>query len=251
MEPAQARVRPRGRSFFADDEVVRKKMPDSESLIVTSRERAGKGAARAARREGLIPAVIYGDKRPPVTINLNYHEITQRLQKIGFYTTLFDLKVGNKSERVLARDVQFDPVKDFPIHVDFLRITKGAKVTVQVPVRFINEEESPGLRQGGVLNVVRYEIGLVCPADNIPDEVVVDVTGMELTDSIHISQVTLPEGVEPEISDRDFTIATVGAPSAVRSEAQEAQEAREEELAEEMEEEGEEGEEGEVPESSE
>ncbi len=223
-------------------------MPDSESLIVTPRERAGKGAARAARREGLIPAVIYGDKRPPVTINLSYHEISQRLHKIGFYTTLFDLKVGSKRERVLARDVQFDPVKDVPIHVDFLRIAKGAKVTVQVPVRFINEEESPGLKQGGVLNVVRYEIGLVCPADNIPDEIEIDLTGMELSDSIHISQVNLPDDVEPEISDRDFTIATIGAPSAVKSEAQEAQEAREEELAEEAE--AEEGEE-EAEESSE
>lgn len=208
-------------------------MSDTNTLIVTPRERVGKGTARAARREGLIPAVIYGDTRPPVTINLSYHEIFQKLHRPGFYTTLYDLKVGGKKERVLARDVQFDPVRDTPMHIDFLRIAKGATVTVQVPVSFINDEESPGLKQGGVLNVVRHEIGLVCPADNIPDLLEVDLTGQELGASIHISLVTLPGGVEPEISDRDFTIATIAAPSAVRSEAQETQESDEEEAEEE------------------
>lgn len=210
-------------------------MSDNQNLIVTPRERAGKGAARAARREGLIPAVIYGDKKPPVTINLDYNEIFQRLHRPGFYTTLYELKVGAKKERVLARDVQFDPVRDKPMHVDFLRVAKGATVTVQVPVNFINEEESPGLKEGGVLNVVRYEIGLNCPVDSIPDFLEIDLTGLELMDSVHISTVTLPEGVEPEISDRDFTIATIAAPSAVRSEAQEAQEALEGEEGEDVE----------------
>ncbi|GAB5467845.1 MAG: 50S ribosomal protein L25/general stress protein Ctc [Rhodospirillales bacterium] len=204
-------------------------MSEPNTLTVTPRERAGKGAARAARREGLIPAVIYGDKKPPIPVNLSFHEINLKLHKPGFYTTLYDLKVGSKKERVLARAVQFDPVKDFPIHVDFLRIAKGATVTIQVPVHFINEEESPGLKQGGVLNIVRHEIGLVCPADAMPDSVTVDMTGLELGDSVHISMVTLPEGAEPEISDRDFTIATIATPSAVRSEAEEAQADDEEE----------------------
>ncbi len=208
-------------------------MSETQTLIVTSRERAGKGAARAARREGLIPAVIYGDKRPPVTINLNYNEIWQRLHRPGFYTTLYDLEVGGEKERVLARDVQFDPVRDVPMHIDFLRVGAGATVTVQVPVHFVNEEASPGLRQGGVLNIVRHEIGLVCPVDSIPDVIEIDLTGLELTDGVHISMVTLPAGVEPEISDRDFTIATIAAPSVVRSEAQEAQEALEGEDADE------------------
>ena len=208
-------------------------MSDTQTLTVMPRERAGKGAARAARREGLIPAVIYGDKHPPVTINLNYREVFLRLHRPGFYTTLYDLKVGGKTERVLARDVQFDPVRDFPIHVDFLRISKGATVTVQVPVNFVNEDDAPGLKQGGVLNVVRYEIGLVCPADAIPDRLEIDLTGLELGDSVHISAVKLPEGVEPEISDRDFTIATVAAPSALRSEAREDREGETEAEAEE------------------
>ncbi len=207
-------------------------MSDNQSLIVTPRDRAGKGAARAARREGLIPAVIYGDKKPPVSINLDYNEVFQKLHRPGFYTTLYELKVGSKKERVLARDVQFHPVRDTPMHVDFLRVAKGATVTVQVPVSFINEEECPGLREGGVLNVVRYEIGLVCPADNIPDTLEIDLTDVNLGDSVHISTIALPDGVEPEISDRDFTVVTIGAPSAVRAEALEAAEAAAEEAAE-------------------
>ncbi len=210
-------------------------MSETHSLIVTPRERAGKGAARAARREGLIPAVIYGDKRPPVTINLNYNEVFQKLHRPGFYTHLYELAVDGGTERVLARDVQFDPVRDTPIHVDFLRVGKGATVTVNVPVHFVNEEASPGLKQGGVLNVVRHEISLVCPADNIPETIEIDLTGVELAASIHVSMVKLPQGAEPEISDRDFTIATIAAPSAVRSEALEAKEAAEEEEEEEEE----------------
>ncbi|MEO1191393.1 MAG: 50S ribosomal protein L25/general stress protein Ctc [Pseudomonadota bacterium] len=213
-------------------------MSDPVSLTVTPRERAGKGAARAARRDGLLPAVIYGDKRPPVPVNLSYHEVFLKLHKPGFYTTLYDLKVGSKKERVLARAVQFDPVKDVPIHVDFLRVAKGATVTIQVPVAFINEEAAPGLKEGGVLNVVRHEIGLVCPADAMPDTLEVDLTGLQLGDSVHISAVTLPEGSEPEISDRDFTIATIAVPSAVRSEAEDAAEGEEGEAEAEGEEEG-------------
>lgn len=208
-------------------------MSEIDTLAVTPRERAGKGAARAARREGLVPAVIYGQKQPPVTINLKDNELRRKLQKPGFFTHLYELAAPGGKERVLVRAVQFDPVTDIPIHVDFLRVGSGTTVNVQVPVHFANELASPGLKQGGVLNIVRHELGLVCPADAIPDEVVVDLTGLELGDSIHISMVTLPQGVTPEIADRDFTIATIAAPSAVRAEAKEAQREEDEEEKEE------------------
>jgi len=207
-------------------------MSENDTLEVMPRERAGKGAARAARRDGLIPAVIYGEKKPPVTINLKDNELRRKLSKSGFYTHLYDLSVQGKKERVLVRAVQFDPVTDFPIHVDFLRIGRDTMVTVQVPVHFKNEAAAPGLKEGGMLNIVRHDLALVCPADSIPDEVVIDLTGLELGDSVHISMVSLPEGVHSEITDRDFTIATIAAPSAIRAEAQEAQEAEGEEEAE-------------------
>lgn len=197
-------------------------MTDVHSLTVAPRERAGKGAARQARRDGLVPGVIYGAKRDPLLINVSPTELMKELRKTGFYTTLFDLKVGTTIERVLPRDVQFDPVTDQPIHVDFLRVSTATTVTVMVPVVFKNEAASPGLKRGGVLNIVRHEIGVICRADDIPHAIEVDLSGLEIGDSVHVSAVQLGEGVKPEITDRDFTIATVAAPSAVKSEAQEA-----------------------------
>ncbi len=218
-------------------------MSEINKLSAEPRERAGKGAARAARRAGRVPGVIYGAKKDPVMITLDPGDLRREISGGGFFGTLFDVQVGGGSERVLPRDLQLHPVSDRPIHVDFLRVSRDTRLNVMVPVVFLNEEESPGLKRGGVLNVVRYEIELSCQADAIPPQVEIDLTGRDIGDSAHISEVTLPDGVEPTITDRDFTIATIAAPSVVREEAAEAAEAAEGEVPE--------GEvpEGEVPEA--
>ncbi|MBV6631831.1 MAG: 50S ribosomal protein L25/general stress protein Ctc [Alphaproteobacteria bacterium] len=207
------------------------------NLEAEARERVGKGTARAARRAGRIPAVIYGDKKEPVTITLSDHEIRMLLQKPGFMTTLWDIKVGKDTHRVLARDVQVDPVMDFPVHLDFLRVTAKTKIAIEVPVNFVNEDTSPGLKAGGTLNVVRYAVELLVSAGNIPESLEANVGEMELGDALKISDIDLPDGATPTITDRDFTIATVAAPSALKSEASEAED-------------GEEGEEGEATEAA-
>lgn len=209
-------------------------MADIVELPALARDRAGKGPARAARRSGQVPGVIYGAKMDPNLISVEERLLSKLLHQGGFFSTLFDVKVDGKAERVLARDVQFDPVSDFPVHIDFLRVSATTSVHVDVAVHFINEEESPGLNEGGVLNVVRHEIELVCRADAIPAHIEVDLTGLDIGDGVHISMVKLPEGVRPAITDRDFTIATIAAPTVVREETAEAQ-AEGEEDAEEME----------------
>jgi large subunit ribosomal protein L25 len=163
--------------------------------------------------------VIYGNKEKPVMISLDRLKFERVLRTPGFFTHLFDVKVSDASYHVLPRDVQFDPVTDIPIHVDFLRVSREVKVTVGVPVEFINTDQSPGLKRGGMLNIVRHEIEVECGAEEIPSHITVDVTGYDLGDSIHISAVTLPANVTPTITDRDFTIATIASPSAVKSEA--------------------------------
>lgn len=200
-------------------------MSEVLNLVAERRERAGKGAARAARRAGRIPGVIYGAKKDPVMINLDPKALNKELNKAGFFATLFDVEIDGKKERALPRDVQYDPVTDRAIHIDLLRVSAATAVTVNVPVSFINEEQSPGLTKGGVLNVVRYEIELNCRADAIPQELELDLSSLDLGDSAHFSMITLPDGVEPTITDRDFTVATIAAPSAVKSEAAEAAEA--------------------------
>ena len=194
-------------------------MSASYELKATARSRVGKGAARTARREGLIPAVIYGDKKSPLPILLPYKEAFMRLHGGGFLTTLCTIDVDGEKHRVIPRDYQLDPVRDFLIHVDFLRVGAGTTLTVEIPVHFVNEEASPGLKRGGVLNVVRHEIELECPADAIPEAITIDLTGLEIGDGIHISDVTLPKGVTPTITDRDFTIATIASSAAAREEA--------------------------------
>ncbi len=221
-------------------------MSDQLTISAEPRERAGKGASRALRREGRVPAVIYGDKKDAVTIHVEERELNKLLGTGHFMNSLVQVDVDGKKARTLPKDVAFDPVTDRPIHVDFFRLSKGAKVQVNIPVVFINEEESPGLKRGGVLNVVRYELDLMCDADKIPDQIEIDVTGLEIGDSIHISNVTLPEGSVSSITDRDFTIAGVTAPSALKSSEDEAEEAEGEEA-----EEGEEGAEGETAEGEE
>jgi large subunit ribosomal protein L25 len=197
-------------------------MAESPQLSIELRERAGKGAARTVRRAGRVPGVIYGGKQEPILISLDPAELKRELHKIGFFATLFDLKLDGAAHRVLPRDVHFDPVTDKPLHVDFMRVTGDSKVVVQVPVEFINEPKSPGLKRGGVLNIVRHEIELRCPVDSIPQKITVDLDGLDIGDSIHISHVTLPPNVRPTV-DRDFTVASIAAPSAVRAEALEAQ----------------------------
>ncbi len=208
-------------------------MDEIFKLAAEPKERAGKGAARAARYAGRIPGVIYGAKAAPVMITLDSKDLQREIRRGGFFATLFDVGVAGKTERVLARDLQLHPVTDRPIHIDFLRVSASTEVTVQVPCVFVNEEESPGIRRGGVLNVVRHELELSCRADAIPNEISIDLTGLEINDSVHISQVALPEGVAPTITDRDFTIVTIAAPSVIRDEAAEAAEAEEEEELEE------------------
>ncbi|HEU4986434.1 MAG TPA: 50S ribosomal protein L25/general stress protein Ctc [Rhizobiaceae bacterium] len=212
---------------------------ETYELKAEARERVGKGSARELRRNGKIPAVIYGDKQPPLSIALPYKDVHLKVHAGGFMTTIATIDVGGKKIQVLPKDYQLDPVRDFTMHVDFLRIGKDTIVTVNIPVHFLNEEAAPGIKRGGVLNIVRHEIEFTCPATAIPDAIEIDLTGLDIGDSVHISAVKLPEGVSPTITDRDFTIATIAAPAVLRSEdeeAAEAAEAAEEEEAEEAEE---------------
>jgi len=196
-------------------------MSEIHELKATARPRLGKGGARAARRQGLVPGIVYGLKLPAQPIALDANTVRRQLQTGRFHTTLFDLEIGGEKIRVLPRDVQFDPVRDFPLHVDFLRLSADSKIAVEIPVHFINEEQSPGLKRGGVLNIVRHEIELECPAMAIPDEIVIDLTGLDIGDSLHVSSITLPHGVTPTITDRDFTIATIAAPAGLASDEEE------------------------------
>jgi len=162
-------------------------MAEAAELKAQPREGKGKGAARAIRRTGRVPAVVYGDKKPPQSISLDYNELTKHVNAGTFLSTLFMVDVDGTKTRAIPRDIQFDPVRDFPMHVDFLRLGEGATITIEVPVNFLNEEECPGLKQGGVLNVVRYTIEMRCPAENIPEGVDADLTGLELGDALHVS----------------------------------------------------------------
>lgn len=202
-------------------------MAETIELEVEARDRVGKGAARAIRRQGKVPAVIYGDNKDPEPITIEHKPLWKHVQTGTFLSTVFTLKVGSKKTRVIPRDIQFDPVRDFPIHVDFLRLGKGAEINVEVPVHFLNESTCPGLKRGGALNVVRHEIELTCSADSIPETIEIDLAGLDIGDSIHISQVELPKGVSPVITDRDFTIVTIAGagPSVEEEEAAEAEEA--------------------------
>jgi large subunit ribosomal protein L25 len=193
-------------------------MSDTLILPAETRERAGKGASRALRREGRVPAVVYGGNEEPLTVHIEEKELVRQLGTGHFFNSVVDIEVGGKKVRTLPKDVAFHPVSDRPLHADFLRVAKNAKVQVYVPVVFANEAASPGLKRGGVLNVVRHELELICEADKIPDRIEIDVTGLDVGDSIHISHVKLPAGAAPTITDRDFTIATVVAPSALKSE---------------------------------
>ena len=195
-------------------------MADILSIAAQKRDRAGKGNARSLRGEGRVPAVIYGEKKDPESISIAINDITKLYKTGRILSTLLDVDIDGKKHRVIARDVQLHPVRDTILHADFLRLGKGAKIAVEVPVRFLNEETCPGLKSGGVLNVVRYTVELNCPADNIPEDIELDLIEASMGDSLHISEVTLPDGCEPVISDRDFTIATIAAPTVASAETQ-------------------------------
>lgn len=193
-------------------------MSDTLNLPAEARDRAGKGASRALRRDGRVPAVVYGGNEEPLAVHVEEKLLVKQLGTGHFFNSIVEVEVGGKTLRTLPKDVAFHPVTDRPLHVDFLRVSKNATVHVNVPVAFTNEDASPGLKRGGVLNIVRHELDLVCEADKIPDQIDIDVTGFDVGDSIHISHVKLPKGTESGITDRDFTIATIVAPSGLRSE---------------------------------
>jgi len=187
-------------------------MAQAHPLNAELRERAGKGAARAVRRAGRVPGVIYGNKQEPVLISLDPVDLMKEYSKAGFFSHVYEIAVGGEKYKVLARDLQAHPIKDHPIHVDFMRFSAKTRLAVDVYVEFTNEENCPGLREGGVLNVVRHEVELRCSPDSIPESLIADLSGLEIGDSLHISAITLPDGVELTI-DRDFTIATIAAPT--------------------------------------
>jgi large subunit ribosomal protein L25 len=217
-------------------------MADTVTFNAESRAQVGKGAARATRRIGKVPAVIYGANKDPEPITINPAQLRAALGQPGFFATLFDMDVDGSQQQVLCRELQVHPVTDVPMHLDFLRVTERTRINLEIQVRFENEEGSPGLKGGGVLNIVRHAVEVVCRAGAIPEEFIVDLTGLDVGDSIHISDVTLPDGVKPTITDRDFTIATIAAPTVAPVE---------DEIVDEDAVEGEEGEEGEGEEGEE
>lgn len=223
-------------------------MSKNYAFKAEKRDGAGKGIARALRRDGKTPAVIYGDNKEPLTIAIASNDINVEYNKGGMYTTVCEMDVDGEKHVVLARDVQLHPVTDTVIHADFLRVTAKTKIAVAVPVNLINEDKSPGMRDGGVLSVVRFEVELNCSAMAIPDAIDVNMEGKEIGDTIKISDASLPEGVTPVIDDRDFAIANISAPKTME-ELEAEEEAADEAIAES--EAGDEGAEGAEGESSE
>jgi large subunit ribosomal protein L25 len=197
-------------------------MSEQLTLPAEARDRAGKGASRALRREGRVPAVVYGEKKEPLAIHVEEKLLSKMLSTGHFMNSVIMIDFQGEPHRTLPKAVDFHPVSSRPIHVDFLRIGEHTMLTVAIPVRFDNEEDSPGLKRGGVLNVVQHELQLVCDAASIPNEIHIDLTGLEIGDTVHISQVKLPEGTKSAIEDEDFTVATIVAPSAMKAEEEEA-----------------------------
>ncbi len=191
-------------------------MVDAVSISAETRDRAGKGVARAQRRAGRVPAVIYGNKQDPVMISLEGREVEKLIQSPQFFTQIFEVGIGGEKHQVLARDVQLHPVTDQALHIDFLRFNENTRIVLSIPVVFENEEDSPGLKRGGVLNIVRREVELLCSPLNIPGELVFNLEGLEIGDALHIGAIDLPEGVATT-TDRDFTVATIAAPTVMPS----------------------------------
>ena len=202
-------------------------MAETPVLEAVARAGVGKGAARSARREGYVPGVIYGGGQEPQPINVRFNVLLKQLKAGRFLSTLINVKVDGNDNTVVCRSVQRDVVKDLPTHVDFLRLTDRTRIAIHIPIEYVNRERSPGLKRGGVLTEVRHDLELYVTAGNIPEKVTIDLTGTEINDTIHISQVTLPAGASPVIADRDFAIANIQAPSGLRSEEGEAEEGAE------------------------
>lgn len=195
-------------------------------LSVEVRERTGKGGSRQARRDGLVPATLYGGGQDPVSVTLKHNEVIKAINSGKLLANMIRIDHKGETQTVFARDVQFDPVKDLPLHVDFQRVSAKDVISVEVSVHFTGEEKSKGIIRGGVLNVVRHTIEVNCPAGQIPDSITVDISGLDIGDSVHISDVSLPENVEPTITDRDFTIATMqGSRALVEEEAEDDEDA--------------------------
>lgn len=203
----------------------------SDTLKAVARERVGKGSARELRRNGQIPASIYGEKQSPVSIAISRKEATMRIQAGGFMTNILTIEIDGEKHSVLPKDFQRDPVRDFIMHVDFLRISKNTQVVVEVPVQFENEETCVGIKRGGILNVVRHTVEVNCPANSIPEALIADLAEFDIGDAVHISAITLPKGVEPTITDRDFTVATIASPGGAQADADEAADAGDSETA--------------------
>jgi large subunit ribosomal protein L25 len=182
-------------------------------LKATKRTSASTGQINKLRSDGFVPAVLYGGEKSNLNISLKKLHLRDFIRTETFMSKVFDLDIDGNPEKALPRDVAYDPVSDEPIHIDFMRITKGSKLTLEIPVKFLNSDKSPGLKKGGVLNVVRRKVELKCPAENIPTEIIVDLDNTEINTSLKISSVKLPENVTPTITDRDFVIATVAAPT--------------------------------------
>lgn len=190
-------------------------MAQVQELKVEARASTGKGPAFQARSKGLIPGVIYGGSGQPENVSVDERTLQRHVEAGHFLTTLFMLDLGGKKTRVIPRDVQLDPVSDRAVHVDFMRLAEGATVRLDIPVHFNGQDVSPGLKKGGVLNIVRHSISLVCPAERIPNTIEVDVSTLDINESIHISALTLPQGVRPVIRGRDFTVCSIVAPTSV------------------------------------
>jgi large subunit ribosomal protein L25 len=193
-------------------------MAETPVLEAVARSGVGKGAARAARREGYVPGVIYGGGEAPQPINVRFNTLLKQLKAGRFLSTMINVQVDGEDNNVICRAVQRDVVKDLPTHVDFLRLSERSRIALYIPVEYVNRDKSPGLRRGGVLTEVRPEIELMVTAGEIPEKVVIDLTGKDINDTIHISDVTLPAGTTPTITDRDFAIANIQAPSGLRAE---------------------------------
>ena len=206
------------------------------NLDIINRDKTGKSNCKQLRNMGKIPAVIYGDKKEPANIAIDYPKIVKELSKTGFFSTVFSLKLNKKAIKVLPREIQTDPLNDKPVHIDFLRVNDESKINISVPIIFINEDKSPGLKSGGVLNTVRREVDLICKINNIPEKLEADLTNLEVGSVIHMSDIKLQEDVIPQISDRDFTIATIAAPTVMPVEEEkpetEGEEGEEEETVE-------------------
>ncbi len=192
-------------------------MSDVTVFTCELRQRSGTGGSRAVRRDGWVPAILYGGDQEPANIKLRYNEVLKAYNTGKLISVLSKINVDGQEQSVIGRDIQVDPVKDLPLHVDLMRVSEKTRINVDVPMNFLNEEASPGLKRGGVLNIVRHSVEVMAPATRIPEALEADLTGLDIGDAVHISSVNLPEGVEPTITDRDFTIATIAAPSVVRS----------------------------------